>query len=76
MDARSSKRKPIKLKPKQRPITVTIPNAREISGLGNSTIWKLISEGRLDTVSVGRRRLILYDSLEKLLSPKADGAAR
>jgi excisionase family DNA binding protein len=62
MDARSAEPKPI---------AVTIPTARRISGLGNSTIWKLISEGRLDTVSVGRRRLILYDSLEKLLSPKA-----
>jgi hypothetical protein len=72
----STKRKPIKLKPNQRPITVTIANARYISGLGNSTIWKLISEGRLDTVNIGRRRLVLYDSLEKLLSPKADGVVR
>jgi excisionase family DNA binding protein len=75
METRSTKAKPTKLKPepKQRPITVTIPNAREISGLGVSTLWKLISEGRLDTVSVGRRRLILYDSLEKLLSPGDGG---
>jgi excisionase family DNA binding protein len=74
MGARSSKRKPIK--PKQRPITVTIADAREISGLGNSTLWKLIGEGRLDTVSVGRRRLILYDSLEKLLTPLADEVSK
>jgi hypothetical protein len=72
----STKRKPIKLRPNKRPITVTIAHAREISGLGNSTIWKLISEGRLDTVSIGRRRLVLYDSLERLLSPQADGVVR
>jgi hypothetical protein len=54
-----------------KPLAVTIGTARKISGLGNTTVWKLIGEGRLDTVSVGRRRLILYGSLEKLLSPKA-----
>ncbi len=62
--------------PEPRPLAVTITTARKITGLGNTTVWKLISEGRLDTVSVGRRRLILYASLEKLLSPKADGAVR
>jgi excisionase family DNA binding protein len=68
MDARSTE---------PTPIAVTIQTARKISGLGNSTIWKLISERRLDTVSVGRRRLILYDSLEKLLSPKVtDGVVK
>jgi excisionase family DNA binding protein len=67
MDARSKEPKPI---------AVTISTARNISGLGNSTIWKLISQGQLATVSVGRRRLIIYDSLQKLLSPKADGAVR
>ena len=54
-----------------RPISITVRQARDISGLGNSTIWKLIGEGRLETVSIGRRRLIVYDSLEKLLLPKA-----
>jgi excisionase family DNA binding protein len=48
-----------------------IPVARRISGLGNTTVWKLIAEQKLATVKVGRRRLITYESLEKLLTPAA-----
>ena len=55
-----------------KPITVTIPTARNISGLGNTTIWALIKAGKLETVSVGRRRLIIFRSLERLLSPEAE----
>lgn len=52
------------------PITITVPTARRISGLGATTIWALIKRRKLETVSVGRRRLILYRSLEKLLLPE------
>jgi excisionase family DNA binding protein len=54
-----------------KPIAVTIPVARKISGLGNTTVWKLIAEKKLATVRVGRRRLITYESLERLLTPAA-----
>jgi excisionase family DNA binding protein len=43
--------------------------ARKLSGLGNTTVWKLIKNGTLETIRIGRRRLIVYCSLEKLLSP-------
>jgi len=56
----------------QRPIAVTIPMTRKLSGLGNTTIWKLIAEKKLDTVRVEKRRLVLYDSLERLLTPAAE----
>ena len=52
------------------PLTVTIPVARRQSGLGTTTIWKLIGEGTLATVRVGRRRLIVYQSLLRLLTPE------
>jgi excisionase family DNA binding protein len=52
-----------------KPIAVTIPTARKISGLGNTTVWKLIAEKKLTTVKVGRRVLITYQSLEQLLAP-------
>ena len=54
-----------------KPITITIATARKVSGLGHTTIWALIKARKLDTVSVGRRRLIVYSSLERLLSPEA-----
>ncbi|MBR0795672.1 hypothetical protein JQ615_09760 [Bradyrhizobium jicamae] len=50
------------------PLTVTIAIARQISGLGNTTLWKLISDGTLQSVTVGRRRLVVYQSLRRLLS--------
>jgi hypothetical protein len=55
-----------------RPLSVTVAMARQISSLGNTTIWALIKSGKLESISVGRRRLIIYRSLERLLLPKAD----
>ena len=52
-----------------KPLTVTVATTRKISGLGNTTIWGLIKNGALETIRIGRRRLILYSSLETLLSP-------
>jgi hypothetical protein len=52
-----------------RPLTVTVAMARKISGLGNTTIWALIKTGELQSVLVRRRRLVVYGSLERLLSP-------
>ena len=52
-----------------KPLTVTVAMARSLSGLGNTTIWALIKSGKLESVRVRRRRLIVYRSLEQLLSP-------
>jgi excisionase family DNA binding protein len=54
---------------RNRPIAVTVRDAREVSGLGNTAIYALIKDGTLRTVKVGRRRLVLYDSIEELLQP-------
>jgi excisionase family DNA binding protein len=50
------------------PITVTIDEAKRVSGLGHTTVFKLIGEGKLDTVKVGRRTLVKMDSLRQLLA--------
>ena len=52
-----------------KPITVTILAARKLSGLGTTTLWKQIKRGKLETVKVGRRTLIVYETLERLLTP-------
>src|SRR5947208_1408272 len=54
-----------------KPLAVTIATARRLSGLGNTTIWALIKAGRLEAIRVGRRRLVVYRSLEMLLTPVA-----
>jgi excisionase family DNA binding protein len=54
------------------PLTITIATTRQITGLGNTTVWRLIAEKKIKTVRVGRRRLVVYESLRALLAPKAD----
>jgi excisionase family DNA binding protein len=56
-----------------KPLTITISTAKRLSGLGNTTIWKLIKEKKLETVHVGRRTLITFWSLEALLRPRSAG---
>jgi hypothetical protein len=55
--------------PGLKPLTVTVATARNISGLGNTTVWKLIRDKKLETVHVGRRTLITVRSLQRLLTP-------
>lgn len=52
-----------------KPLTVTVATTRKISGLGNTTIWALIKQGKLEVVRIGRRTLITFRSLEALLVP-------
>jgi hypothetical protein len=56
------------------PLTVTVETSKKLSGLGHTTIWALIKSGKLETICVGRRRLVLYSSLERLLSPNKTAA--
>jgi hypothetical protein len=57
-----------------KPITVTVADAKRLSGLGHTKLWELIGSGVLETVRVGRRRLVIYASLCRLLAP--DGQVR
>jgi excisionase family DNA binding protein len=54
-----------------RPISVPIDDACRITGLGRTKIYELIAEGKLTSVSVGRRRLVIYESIEALLGAAA-----
>jgi excisionase family DNA binding protein len=49
-----------------KPITVTIQVALSLTGLGRTTFYQLIKEGRVQTITVGRRRLVVFASLEAL----------
>jgi hypothetical protein len=55
-----------------KPLTVTVATARRISGLGNTTLWALIKDRRLETVRIGRRTLVTFRSLEALLAPNLE----
>ena len=49
------------------PLTLTVKEAKRISGLGHTTVYKLIGEGKLHTTKVGTRTLISFASLKELL---------
>jgi excisionase family DNA binding protein len=47
----------------------------EMLGIGLTTGWKLVKEGRLVAVKVAGRTVITADSVERLLNPPAADAA-
>lgn len=49
------------------PITCSVKDAARAIGIGHVTLYKLINAGKLDTVKVGKRRLIKVDSIHKLV---------
>lgn len=47
-------------------ILTSIPEAAKALGLGRSTVYQLIGEGKLATVTIGRRRLVRIESIKAL----------
>jgi excisionase family DNA binding protein len=50
-----------------KPLAVSVKTACKLVGVGNTTMWALIKSGRVQTISIGRRRLVIYASLESLM---------
>lgn len=50
-----------------KPLSVSVKTARALLGVGNTMMWELIKEKRVETITVGRKRLVVYASLEKLI---------
>jgi excisionase family DNA binding protein len=50
------------------PMLVSIKEARRLIGVGHTRIYDLINAGALETVRIGKRRMIRYSSLQKLAS--------
>lgn len=49
-------------------LATSVKGAAEALGLGRTSIYGLIKEGRLETVKLGRRTLIKITSIRALLS--------
>lgn len=47
-------------------ILASIPDAQRALGIGRSTAYRLIADGRLETVKIGRRTLIRVASIRAL----------
>jgi len=53
-----------------KPILVSINEAAKLLGLGRTSIYALINEGKLETSQIGRRNLVKVASIEELANPK------
>lgn len=55
--------------------SVTLEKASELSGLSRSTLLRRVKDGKLKTVIVSRRRLVIVESLRSLLGLDSAEAA-
>jgi hypothetical protein len=51
------------------PLTVTVPVALRLSGLGRTKLYEMIGKREIETVTIGSRRLIVLASLKRRLTP-------
>ena len=56
------------------PIAIPIPQACNFIGVGRSTMYKLINTGEVETIAIGKRRLIVVESLKSLVASKTNEA--
>lgn len=55
------------------PITVSIPTALRILGLGRSKFYELIQDEEIEVVKVGRRTLVLMASIRSFIEAHRKG---
>lgn len=55
---------------------VSINEAAEMLGIGRSSIYRMITEGNLETRKIGRRRLILRADIQAILEGAGKGPDR
>ena len=51
-------------------ITMPVIPFMRASGLGHSKVWEMISSGEIETITVGKRRLVVVDSYRRLVARK------
>nr|WP_155986198.1 helix-turn-helix domain-containing protein [Novosphingobium lentum] len=57
--------------PDVEPITVRVDDAARITGLCRSKIFRLIASGDIETVKIGKARIVFVDSLNAFLRARA-----
>jgi excisionase family DNA binding protein len=48
------------------PVWVTVPDAMRLAGIGRTMLYRLIGDGTLRSITIGRRRLVAYAAIEAL----------
>jgi hypothetical protein len=49
------------------PLAVPIPEACRLAGIGTTKLYQLIGDGLVETTTIGKRRLVIFRSLEALI---------
>ncbi len=57
-----------------RPRLVSVKDAARLLGIGVTKVYELISDGLLDTISIGARRLVTLSSIDALIQRSSGGA--
>jgi len=52
---------------RMKPVTISIKETTEALGIGRTTAYQLIRDGRLEVIKLGRRTLVKADSLRRLV---------
>lgn len=52
---------------KPQPLAYDITTASRVSSLGKTRLYELIEQGKLVSTKIGKRRLVIADSLHRLI---------
>jgi hypothetical protein len=52
-----------------KPLLITAPRARRILDVGSTKFWELVKAGKIQMAEVGKRRMVVYASIEALAKP-------
>lgn len=53
------------------PISVSIEDGRRAIGVGRTKFYELIDDGQVETIKLGTRTLVKWDSLKRLIHGEA-----
>lgn len=56
------------------PLALRVNDAARTLGIGRTHLYSLIKQGKIETIQLGRRRLIVAASLTKIVENGSDGA--
>jgi excisionase family DNA binding protein len=49
------------------PLAVTIPETRRLLSVGSTKVYELINDRTIEAITIGKRRLVVYESLVKFI---------
>jgi len=61
--------------PPEGQLMLSIAQAAALLGVGRGTVYAMIGDGRLRAVSIGRRRVVARDEVERVVAELTDRAS-